>query len=170
MKGLIGRLWVNRRCGALEKRIFASAPSVGIRALASGRLHRRKRRRAARGISWLEYNAEPLCRTPQHAAKLPGPLGRNDQIEFRGYSNLAFDLQRGAVRRNVADDAVDPRPIEGDRSRLEHAPARTYPLFAHGKPIDTGSIDRLRAFAWSECKGSDVAQTRSRNQRVVPSL
>src|SRR5580698_5123070 len=157
MNGLTAEVWGKWRSGVFGERICA--PNTrrwrrgrgidGLIGRGIGRgcaLFRRRRWCAVgRGLR-LEHHADAFCLAPEHAAKPVKMLGRNHQLEFPGNSELAFDLQRCAGRRDVANDTIDPCAVERDRAALQHALARAGSLILHHsfdpKALSVGVVAR----------------------------
>jgi hypothetical protein len=68
-----------------------------------------------------ELNADPAFLTPEHAAGEMRSVSRNCQAERCRDADRGRDVERRAVRGDVADDAVDCAATELDRSAFQNA-------------------------------------------------
>jgi hypothetical protein len=72
----------------------------------------------SRRLFLIERDTDPTRLSPDNATMMIAVLCVDNQVEWVGDADLAFDLEICTIARYLADYAVDSRAIKRDRSSL----------------------------------------------------
>lgn len=80
----------------------------------------------------METYANELCLAPNQSALIMPIIPIHDQLELVGYVQRAFNVESGASRGHVADDAtVSPAIARADGGDLQGTGSEFVALFVH---------------------------------------